>query len=96
MLQKLQVTYKFKLEDYMDGLAIRSKPLRKTVSCFFIINLFIHLFDVSYMLGLVLDVEDTRMKDTVLWGTDLLNQQLQQYKYYNGGIYRVLKGNRRN
>lgn len=48
------------------------------------------------MLGLVLDVEDTRMKDTVLWGTDLLNQQLQQYKYYNGGIYRVLKGNRRN
>lgn len=31
LLQKLQVTYKFKLEDYMDGLAIRSKPLRKTV-----------------------------------------------------------------
>uniref|UniRef100_A0A8C0NII3 Telomerase-binding protein EST1A n=1 Tax=Canis lupus familiaris TaxID=9615 RepID=A0A8C0NII3_CANLF len=30
LLQKLQVTYKFKLEDYMDGLAIRSKPLRKT------------------------------------------------------------------
>ncbi|XP_048648848.1 telomerase-binding protein EST1A isoform X2 [Marmota marmota marmota] len=29
LLQKLQVTYKFKLEDYMDGLAIRSKPLRK-------------------------------------------------------------------
>ncbi|XP_004594022.2 telomerase-binding protein EST1A [Ochotona princeps] len=31
LLQKLQITYKFKLEDYMDGLAIRSKPLRKTV-----------------------------------------------------------------
>ncbi|XP_043858978.1 telomerase-binding protein EST1A [Dromiciops gliroides] len=31
LLQKLQVTYQFKLEDYMDGLAIRSKPLRKTV-----------------------------------------------------------------
>ncbi|KAM4798002.1 telomerase-binding protein EST1A isoform X3 [Urocitellus parryii] len=31
LLQKLQVTYKFKLEDYMDGLAIRSKPLRKMV-----------------------------------------------------------------
>lgn len=31
LLQKLEVTYKFKLEDYMDGLAIRSKPLRKTV-----------------------------------------------------------------
>uniref|UniRef100_A0A8C5KTT7 Nonsense-mediated mRNA decay factor n=1 Tax=Jaculus jaculus TaxID=51337 RepID=A0A8C5KTT7_JACJA len=31
LLQKLQVTYKFKLEDYMDGLAIRSKPLWKTV-----------------------------------------------------------------
>ncbi|KAM9597887.1 telomerase-binding protein EST1A isoform 2-T2 [Trichechus inunguis] len=30
LLQKLQVTYKFKLEDYMDGLAIRSKPLHKT------------------------------------------------------------------
>ncbi|XP_058019892.1 telomerase-binding protein EST1A isoform X1 [Ahaetulla prasina] len=31
LLQKLQVTYQFKLEDYMDGLAVRSKPLRKTV-----------------------------------------------------------------
>ncbi|XP_056675593.1 telomerase-binding protein EST1A isoform X2 [Monodelphis domestica] len=31
LLQKLQVTYQFKLEDYMDGLAIRSKPLRKMV-----------------------------------------------------------------
>ncbi|XP_073902693.1 telomerase-binding protein EST1A isoform X5 [Castor canadensis] len=31
LLQRLQVTYKFKLEDYMDGLAIRSKPLHKTV-----------------------------------------------------------------
>ncbi|KAG8590167.1 hypothetical protein GDO81_006662 [Engystomops pustulosus] len=31
LLQKLQVTYQFKLEDYMDGMAIRSKPLRKTV-----------------------------------------------------------------
>ncbi|XP_013909784.1 PREDICTED: telomerase-binding protein EST1A-like [Thamnophis sirtalis] len=31
LLQKLQLTYQFKLEDYMDGLAVRSKPLRKTV-----------------------------------------------------------------
>ncbi|XP_018412650.1 PREDICTED: telomerase-binding protein EST1A isoform X2 [Nanorana parkeri] len=31
LLQKLQTTYQFKLEDYMDGMAIRSKPLRKTV-----------------------------------------------------------------
>ncbi|XP_056414692.1 telomerase-binding protein EST1A isoform X2 [Hyla sarda] len=31
LLQKLQATYQFKLEDYMDGMAIRSKPLRKTV-----------------------------------------------------------------
>nr|XP_060612747.1 telomerase-binding protein EST1A [Anolis sagrei ordinatus] len=31
LLQKLQVTYQFKLEDYMDGMAVRSKPLRKTV-----------------------------------------------------------------
>ncbi|XP_060550399.1 telomerase-binding protein EST1A [Pantherophis guttatus] len=31
LLQKLQVTYQFKLEDYMDGLAVRSKPLRKMV-----------------------------------------------------------------
>ncbi|XP_040279504.1 telomerase-binding protein EST1A [Bufo bufo] len=31
LLQKLQSTYQFKLEDYMDGMAIRSKPLRKTV-----------------------------------------------------------------
>lgn len=31
LLQKLQVSYQFKLEDYMDGLAIRSKPLRKMV-----------------------------------------------------------------
>ncbi|XP_073171455.1 telomerase-binding protein EST1A isoform X3 [Lepidochelys kempii] len=29
LLQKLQVSYQFKLEDYMDGMAIRSKPLRK-------------------------------------------------------------------
>uniref|UniRef100_A0A8C6N8M7 Nonsense-mediated mRNA decay factor n=1 Tax=Melopsittacus undulatus TaxID=13146 RepID=A0A8C6N8M7_MELUD len=31
LLQKLQVSYQFKLEDYMDGMAIRSKPLRKMV-----------------------------------------------------------------
>ncbi|XP_051891205.1 telomerase-binding protein EST1A isoform X1 [Pristis pectinata] len=31
LLHKLQVTYQFKLEDYMDGMAIRSKPLRKVV-----------------------------------------------------------------
>ncbi|KAM4046801.1 telomerase-binding protein EST1A [Anomaloglossus baeobatrachus] len=31
LLQKLQATYQFKLEDYMDGMAIRSKPLRKMV-----------------------------------------------------------------
>ncbi|KAM5182486.1 telomerase-binding protein EST1A [Mantella aurantiaca] len=31
LLQKLQTTYQFKLEEYMDGMAIRSKPLRKTV-----------------------------------------------------------------
>ncbi|VTJ55201.1 Hypothetical predicted protein [Marmota monax] len=35
LLQKLQVTYKFKLEDYMDGLAIRSKPLRKMAACWY-------------------------------------------------------------
>ncbi|XP_063002701.1 telomerase-binding protein EST1A [Elgaria multicarinata webbii] len=31
LLQKLQATYQFKLEDYMDGMAVRSKPLRKMV-----------------------------------------------------------------
>ncbi|XP_061460816.1 telomerase-binding protein EST1A isoform X3 [Rhineura floridana] len=31
LLQKLQGTYQFKLEDYMDGMAVRSKPLRKVV-----------------------------------------------------------------
>ncbi|KAF7244216.1 Telomerase-binding protein EST1A [Varanus komodoensis] len=31
LLQKLQVTYQFKLEDYMDGMAVRSKPLQKMV-----------------------------------------------------------------
>ncbi|KAG8450787.1 hypothetical protein GDO86_003161 [Hymenochirus boettgeri] len=31
LLQKLQISYQFKLEDYMDGMAIRSKPLRKMV-----------------------------------------------------------------
>ncbi|OCT94059.1 telomerase-binding protein EST1A [Xenopus laevis] len=31
LLQKLQMTYQFKLEEYMDGMAIRSKPLRKMV-----------------------------------------------------------------
>lgn len=32
LLQKLQGTYQFKLEEYMDGMAVRSKPLRKAVS----------------------------------------------------------------
>ncbi|XP_038564337.1 telomerase-binding protein EST1A isoform X1 [Micropterus salmoides] len=31
LLQKLQAVYQFKLEDYMDGMAIRARPLRKTV-----------------------------------------------------------------
>ncbi|XP_064425172.1 telomerase-binding protein EST1A isoform X3 [Latimeria chalumnae] len=31
LLQKLQLTFQFKLEEYMDGMAIRSKPLRKMV-----------------------------------------------------------------
>ncbi|XP_057676264.1 telomerase-binding protein EST1A isoform X1 [Corythoichthys intestinalis] len=31
LLQKLQTVYQFQLEDYMDGVAIRSRPLRKTV-----------------------------------------------------------------
>lgn len=31
LLQKLQLSYQFKLEDYMDGLIIRSQPLRKMV-----------------------------------------------------------------
>lgn len=31
LLQKLQVSYQFKLEDYMDGMVIRTKPLRKMV-----------------------------------------------------------------
>uniref|UniRef100_A0A3P8TUW2 Telomerase-binding protein EST1A n=1 Tax=Amphiprion percula TaxID=161767 RepID=A0A3P8TUW2_AMPPE len=31
LLQKLQAMYQFKLEDYMDGMAIRARPLRKTV-----------------------------------------------------------------
>ncbi|XP_054857760.1 telomerase-binding protein EST1A isoform X2 [Eublepharis macularius] len=31
LLQKLQVSYQFKLEDYMDGMAVRSKPLQKMV-----------------------------------------------------------------
>ncbi|XP_061104206.1 telomerase-binding protein EST1A [Conger conger] len=31
LLQKLQTVFQFKLEDYMDGLAIRARPLRKTV-----------------------------------------------------------------
>lgn len=52
----------------MDGLAIRSKPLRKTVSQLlyvkFIHSLSKHLFSVSYVLGTVLGVEDARMKDT--------------------------------
>lgn len=56
----------------MDGLAIRSKPLRKTVSQLlyvkFIHSLSKHLFSVSYVLGTVLGVEDARMKDIVLWG----------------------------
>lgn len=32
LLQKLQASYQFKLEDYMDGMAVRSKPLQKMVS----------------------------------------------------------------
>ncbi|KAM9846669.1 telomerase-binding protein EST1A [Aulostomus maculatus] len=31
LLQKLQTVYQFKIEDYMDGIAIRARPLRKTV-----------------------------------------------------------------
>ncbi|XP_028662484.1 telomerase-binding protein EST1A [Erpetoichthys calabaricus] len=31
LLKKLQATFQFKLDDYMDGMAIRSRPLRKTV-----------------------------------------------------------------
>ena len=31
LLQKLQTAFHFKLEDYMDGVAIRARPLRKTV-----------------------------------------------------------------
>ncbi|KAG7515884.1 telomerase-binding protein EST1A [Solea senegalensis] len=31
LVQKLQTVYQFKLEDYMDGMAIRTRPLRKTV-----------------------------------------------------------------
>ncbi|XP_031664685.1 telomerase-binding protein EST1A isoform X1 [Oncorhynchus kisutch] len=31
LLQKLQMVFQFKLEDYMDGMAIRPRPLRKTV-----------------------------------------------------------------
>uniref|UniRef100_A0A096MED0 Telomerase-binding protein EST1A n=1 Tax=Poecilia formosa TaxID=48698 RepID=A0A096MED0_POEFO len=31
LLQKLQAVYQFTLEDYMDGMAIRTRPLRKTV-----------------------------------------------------------------
>ncbi|XP_033834081.2 telomerase-binding protein EST1A isoform X2 [Periophthalmus magnuspinnatus] len=31
LLQKLQTVYQFKLEDYMDGVAIRARPLRKVV-----------------------------------------------------------------
>uniref|UniRef100_A0A8C5MQG1 Telomerase-binding protein EST1A n=1 Tax=Leptobrachium leishanense TaxID=445787 RepID=A0A8C5MQG1_9ANUR len=31
LLQKLQTTYQFNLAEYMDGMAIRSKPLRKMV-----------------------------------------------------------------
>ncbi|MGH0180204.1 UNVERIFIED_CONTAM: hypothetical protein FKN15_003665 [Acipenser sinensis] len=31
LLMKLQTVFQFKLEDYMDGMAIRSRPLRKTV-----------------------------------------------------------------
>ncbi|XP_067348291.1 telomerase-binding protein EST1A isoform X1 [Channa argus] len=31
LIQKLQTVYQFKLEDYMDGMAIRARPLRKMV-----------------------------------------------------------------
>lgn len=56
----------------MDGLAIRSKPLRKTVSQFLYLK-FIHLFSkhlssVSYVLGTVLGVKVTKVKDTAYWG----------------------------
>ncbi|KAK2828252.1 hypothetical protein Q5P01_019286 [Channa striata] len=36
LIQKLQTVYQFKLDDYMDGMAIRARPLRKT----FIVVLF--------------------------------------------------------
>lgn len=56
----------------MDGLAIRSKPLRKTVSQFLYLK-FIHLFSnylssVSYVLGTVLGVKVIKVKDTAHWG----------------------------
>ncbi|XP_061558885.1 telomerase-binding protein EST1A isoform X2 [Phycodurus eques] len=31
LLHKMQTVYQFKLDDYMDGMAIRARPLRKTV-----------------------------------------------------------------
>lgn len=56
----------------MDGLAIRSKPLRKTVSQFLYLELIHpfskHLSSVGYVLGTVQGVENTRMKGTVQWG----------------------------
>lgn len=37
LLLKLQTVFQFKLEDYMDGMAVRAKPLRKTVQIYFYI-----------------------------------------------------------
>lgn len=55
----------------MDGLAIRSKPLHKTVSQFlylkFIYSFDKHLSSVGYVLGTVLGVEDIKMKHIVHW-----------------------------
>ena len=41
LLQKLQTAYQFKLEDYMDGMAIRARPLRKTVLLLFFVCAYI-------------------------------------------------------
>lgn len=43
LLQKLQTVYQFKLEDYMDGMAIRARPLRKTVHAFELLSVFVCL-----------------------------------------------------
>lgn len=49
LLQKLQTVYQFKLEDYMDGMAIRARPLRKTVlTIILIVCVFVpeHVFSI--------------------------------------------------